>query len=113
MPMRRVAKLVSQRLLKGVGNFFADPEIVRVQNALKREAEIAKRGDLAKQKLERIKAQYRLHQELSAEYKAKHGAADKFLAVIVSSAVAVYAWHISLSLASLEALRQKNRRMLE
>ncbi|MCL7036326.1 hypothetical protein MKW94_027115 [Papaver nudicaule] len=103
MAMRRVSK----RLLnagEGVRNYFADPVIVKVQNALKYEAEIAKRGDLAKQMLERIKAEYSLSGncfsfplKLSAEYKEKHGAADKFMAVIVSSAIAVYAWYFSLN----------------
>ncbi|KAI3845945.1 hypothetical protein MKX03_013630, partial [Papaver bracteatum] len=97
MVMRRVATHVSQRLLKG-----GEGAVVKTQNVLKYEAEIVKKGDVAKQKLEGLKAEFRRHQKLSAECKAKHGAADKFKAVIVGTAVAVYAYHISLKHANLQ-----------
>ncbi|XP_026402936.1 uncharacterized protein LOC113298414 [Papaver somniferum] len=112
MALKRVATHVSQWLLKGeegVRNYFADP----VQNFLKYEAEIFKEGDLAIQKLERLKAEFMRLQELSAECKVKHGAAEKFTAVIVGSFVAVYAYHISLERADLQALKEENRMLLE
>ncbi|KAI3885124.1 hypothetical protein MKW98_002516 [Papaver atlanticum] len=92
MALRRVATHVSQMLLEGregVGNYFADPVVVKVQTFLKYKAEIVKEGDLARQKLERLKAEFMRLQERSAECKAKHGAAEKFTAVIVGSFVAI------------------------
>lgn len=86
---------------------------LKVQNFLKYEAEIFKEGDLAIQKLERLKAEFMRLQELSAECKVKHGAAEKFTAVIVGSFVAVYAYHISLERADLQALKEENRMLLE
>ncbi|XP_026453076.1 uncharacterized protein LOC113353798 [Papaver somniferum] len=117
MVMRRVRNyILTHSLLKGgegVRNFFANPAVVKTQNVLKYEAEIVKKGDLAKQKLEDLKAEFRRHQKLSAECKAKHGAADKFKAVIVGTAVAVYAYHISQKHANLQALKQENMMFLE
>ncbi|KAI3884295.1 hypothetical protein MKX03_017135 [Papaver bracteatum] len=43
---------------EGVVNYFADPVVVKVQFFLKYEAEIVKEGDLARQNLERLKAEF-------------------------------------------------------
>ncbi|XP_026456051.1 uncharacterized protein LOC113357010 [Papaver somniferum] len=111
MAMKRVAGHVSQRLLKGgegVRNYFADPFVVKVENALKYEAQIVKKGDHFGQMLDELKAEFRRHQKLSAECKAKHGAAEKFTAVIISTAVAAFVYDISKKHAYVEAIIPAN-----
>ncbi|MCL7029077.1 hypothetical protein MKW94_026805 [Papaver nudicaule] len=107
MAMRRVAGHVSQRLLKGreeVRNYFTDPFVLKVKDALKYEAQIVKREDYLQQKLEELKYEFWRHQKLSAEYKAKHGAAIKFQVFIVGSALAAFVYDISQKHAYVEAM---------
>ncbi|MCL7036172.1 hypothetical protein MKW94_030889 [Papaver nudicaule] len=107
MAMRRVAGHVSRRLLKGreeVRNYFTDPFVLKVQDALKYEAQIVNREDYLQQKLGELKYEFRLHQKLSAEYKAKYGAAIKFQVFIAGSALTAFFYDIRQKHAYIMAL---------